>query len=177
MDQLKYDFDTLSAAFNIFAARFDRHMESVAEQSARTPSVNLIDQAKAKARADLEARVKERVAELLEPKAIIRPLFRARYVSGNEYLAKVHAEQKQIQANRKKPASKFQKTCDAVRAQFPNMPLGDLYVAARMRLKLKKLKLPKQTPFEHACADAKLLQPHLEGTELFAAARRLLATH
>jgi hypothetical protein len=41
-----------------------------------------------------------------------------------------------------------------------------------MRLKLKKLKLPKQTPFEHACADAKLLQPDLEGSELFAAANR-----
>lgn len=149
MNQLIHDFDTLSAAFNIFAARFDRYMTTVAAQAANTtlPSpVSIIDQAKARARADMEARIKERIAQLTAPKMTVKPAFPVMHTersTGQQYLDRVHAEQQRLEAERASKRkvnhkSKFQRTCEAVRATNPSMSYDEVLVAARMRLSLKE---------------------------------------
>jgi len=169
---------TLKADFDALAAKFDALMATFGQSENIIPSDHkplTIEGAKAKARADLEARIKARVAELTANKAT-RLWHNSNYIPARQYLDQVHAEQARIEQERRniKKPSKFQCICNEVRKQFPNMPDAEVYIAARMRIKLKQHTLPQPTPFERACADAKQLQPHLQGDALFAEARRLI---
>ena len=62
------------------------------------------------------------------------------YVPAHLYLARVEQEISRIEAERRRKRSKpnkFEAACAEVRAAHPTMPDKELYIAARMRLKVK----------------------------------------
>lgn len=194
MEQLKYDFDTLRAAFDIFAARFDKHIASVAEQAANTTlpaPVSILEQAKAKAREDIEARIKEKVAQLTAPKMVAKPQFPMMYAArtpGQMYLDRVHEEQRRLEAERyvrrqMNKKTKFQRACEAIRFQYPSLSVAEVYAAARYQLSSKtgmahfgrtQIPAPAKTKFQLACDAVRGQFPNMPTNEVYIAARMRL---
>ncbi len=73
------------------------------------------------------------IIEMYQPQA-----YRAGYIRGQDYLARVIADtEAKRAADRKRPLSMFAQACAEVRAAHPTLSKDEVYLQARMRLRLK----------------------------------------
>jgi hypothetical protein len=157
MQSLITQFEALKTQFMAFEAS----LNNTIPPSAPDPNniINPVEAAKAKARADIQARVEARVAEIqiaAQQKALydlfpdnrteMKRLRNSRYNGPwhspakqqlaliEQNIARIEAERA---AKRRRNKGAFAQMCDQVRAANPTLSDGEVYLRARMRLKVK----------------------------------------